>query len=399
LNKRKEFLQQSLEVDDLRALFNENYDFLSDGITIIESFIDSYRIVDDKFVTSNKFYELNSKNRKEIQEISKQLEPFIKNIKIKEDIERIEKVIAEDKGKKQSIIRLKKEINSNKEQLSKEKENVFKLYQDNILEYSKIIERLSERTKLLTEQKLQIIGSTKFNSDKFKKSLLAISDGRSSPERVYNILSPVKNLIDFSNDDLDEIKNIFDSIVEEKYSLTSRTDRKHAIKVLLDDYFLDHWDTVFDGDKMGEMSTGKASFVILMLIVGLSKEKAPILIDQPEDNLDNRSITKDLVEYLRDKKTDRQIILVTHNPNVVVNADAENVIVANQKGQNDKETSSLYKFDYINGPIENTFGVDHNEEDLLISMGIREHIAEIVEGGKEAFKKREKKYGFLGNNF
>ena len=131
-----------------------------------------------------------------------------------------------------------------------------------------------------------------------------------------------------------------------------------------------------------------------MLIVGLSSSKAPILIDQPEDNLDNRSITKDLVKYLRDKKTDRQIILVTHNPNVVVNADSENVIVANQKGQNDKETSSVYKFDYTNGAIEDTKEFDEDEKDLLKSMGIREHIADIVEGGKEAFKKREVKYGF-----
>jgi ABC-type Mn2+/Zn2+ transport system ATPase subunit len=130
------------------------------------------------------------------------------------------------------------------------------------------------------------------------------------------------------------------------------------------------------------------------LIVGLSKSKAPILIDQPEDNLDNRSITKDLVEYLRSKKLERQIILVTHNANVVVNADAENIIVANQKGQNDKITTSPYQFDYINGSIEDTKPYDKDETDLLKSMGIREHIAEILEGGKEAFKKRERKYGF-----
>lgn len=138
------------------------------------------------------------------------------------------------------------------------------------------------------------------------------------------------------------------------------------------------------------MSTGKASFVILMLIIGLSDSPAPILIDQPEDNLDNRSITKDLVSYLRNKKQDRQIILVTHNPNIVVNADAENIIVANQKGQNDVKTSSIYQFDYINGSIENSFPNKPDEKNILLSMGIREHIADIVEGGKDAFKKREK---------
>jgi hypothetical protein len=150
----------------------------------------------------------------------------------------------------------------------------------------------------------------------------------------------------------------------------------------------------YKDDKLGAMSTGKASFVILMLIVGLSKSKAPILIDQPEDNLDNRSITSDLVAYLRNKKIERQIILVTHNPNVVVNADAENIIVANQRNQNDTLSSSPYLFDYINGALENAFPKIQTEQDLLKSMGIREHIADIVEGGKEAFKKREEKYGF-----
>lgn len=61
-----------------------------------------------------------------------------------------------------------------------------------------------------------------------------------------------------------------------------------------------------------------------------SNKECPILIDQPEDDLDNRSIYKELVEYLKKKKKKRQIIVVTHNPNVVVTADAEDIIVANQ---------------------------------------------------------------------
>jgi hypothetical protein len=192
-----------------------------------------------------------------------------------------------------------------------------------------------------------------------------------------------------------QIRDVFEGMVERKdYGLNSRVEIKGAIKLLLNDYFFDYWEVMYDNDTLDKMSTGKASFVILMLIVGLSKSKAPILIDQPEDNLDNRSITKDLVEYLRNKKLERQIILVTHNPNVVVNADAENIIIANQKGQNDKNTTSVFDFDYINGPIENTQAFKKTETDLLKSMGIREHIADIVEGGKEAFKKREKKYGF-----
>ncbi|MFC5978821.1 hypothetical protein [Flavobacterium salmonis] len=53
-----------------------------------------------------------------------------------------------------------------------------------------------------------------------------------------------------------------------------------------------------------------------------------------------------------------------------------------------------FKFDYINGAIENSFEKIDTETNLLLSMVIREHIADIVEGGKDAFKKRELKYRF-----
>ena len=106
------------------------------------------------------------------------------------------------------------------------------------------------------------------------------------------------------------------------------------------------------------------------------------------------SITTDLVNYLRKKKLERQIIVVTHNANIVVNADAEKIIVANQKGQNNDNSTSPYKFDYINGALEDSFEKQLEETDILKSMGIRQHVADIVEGGKEAFIKREQKYRF-----
>ncbi|MCL1658359.1 hypothetical protein M2T79_17275 [Elizabethkingia miricola] len=105
-------------------------------------------------------------------------------------------------------------------------------------------------------------------------------------------------------------------------------------------------------------------------------------------------ITKELIEYLKSKKQERQIILVTHNPNIVVNADAENIMIAHQYGQNANESIEEFKFDYINGALENSFDFIPDSKNILESMGIREHIADIVEGGKDAFLTREKKYRF-----
>ncbi len=274
---------------------------------------------------------------------------------------------------------------------------MFSLYRENYHEYPRLVNSLKERTADLQKDGLRIEGIPSFNFPKFRKSILNFSDGRSASYNQFNICDPKRDSL-FSYDLselLSELELIFTSIVEtNSYVLSTKSQKKNAIKVLMEDYFFDYWQIEFKNDKLGKMSTGKASFVILMLIVGLSKSKAPILIDQPEDNLDNRSITSDLVEYLKSKKLERQIILVTHNANVVVNADAENIIIANQKGQGDTETNSPYQFDYINGPLENTFPLDLNEKDILKSMGIREHIADIVEGGKIAFQKREEKYGF-----
>lgn len=145
---------------------------------------------------------------------------------------------------------------------------------------------------------------------------------------------------------------------------------------------------------MAKMSPGKANLAVLKLLIELSEANCPILIDQPEDNLDNRSIYNDLVQFIRKRKENRQLIIVTHNPNIVVGADSENIIVANQRGQDENRNNESCRFEYVNGALEHTFSKQETAKGVLFSMGIREHITEILEGGREAFKKREEKYGF-----
>ena len=165
-----------------------------------------------------------------------------------------------------------------------------------------------------------------------------------------------------------------------------------ASELLSTNWFGITYNLEYEKDSFDDMSQGKKSFVILKLLLDFSDKKCPILLDQPEDSLDNRAIYNELVEYLRKKKLDRQLIIVTHNSNVVVSADSENVIVANQNGTENRNRDSL-KFQYVNGALENTMPKNYKEELVLESQGIREHVCEILEGGIEAFKKREQKYG------
>ena len=191
----------------------------------------------------------------------------------------------------------------------------------------------------------------------------------------------------FDKNSTSEIGKIFD-----KLNLSYNQGKNH--NDLIKDVLSQHWYTInyvlqYDGDNFEQMSQGKKAFVVLTLILEFSKDKKPVIIDQPEDSLDNRAIYSDLTNYLKQKKKERQIILVTHNPNIVVGADAENVIVANQHSEDSPNIDGI-QFDYINGSLENTY--TKNVTYTLERQGIREHVVEILEGGKEAFEKREKKY-------
>jgi len=164
-------------------------------------------------------------------------------------------------------------------------------------------------------------------------------------------------------------------------------------ELLSTNWFSISYQLAFQNDLFGDMSQGKRAFVILKLLLDFSEKKCPILIDQPEDSLDNRAIYKELVQYLRKKKKDRQIIIVTHNPNIVVGADSELVVVANQNGK-DAVNASGNKFEYVSGSLEYSKGKDTKVISVLESQGIREHVCEILEGGTDAFRNREQRYDF-----
>jgi ABC-type cobalamin/Fe3+-siderophores transport system ATPase subunit len=188
------------------------------------------------------------------------------------------------------------------------------------------------------------------------------------------------------------IEDFLQQALEDKVELKAHKEIKDLTKGLLtENWFSISYELTYQNDTFNKMSDGKKAFVILKLLLEFSRKECPILIDQPEDSLDNRAIYNELVAYLKQKKKTRQIILVTHNANIVVNADAEEVIVANQHGEDSKNQDDI-QFQYITGSLENTKPINKNPGIVLQSQSIREHACEILEGGTEAFKKRENKY-------
>ncbi|MDB5694031.1 MAG: hypothetical protein JWO81_3094 [Alphaproteobacteria bacterium] len=131
----------------------------------------------------------------------------------------------------------------------------------------------------------------------------------------------------------------------------------------------------YDGTDVERLSPGTRGIVLLLLYLAIDiDDDRPLLIDQPEENLDPKSIFVELVERFRSAKQRRQIIIVTHNANLIVNADADQVVVAtcgpHRPGQ-------LPEIAYMCGGLE--------DED------IRASVCDILEGGEEAFKERARR--------
>ena len=152
-----------------------------------------------------------------------------------------------------------------------------------------------------------------------------------------------------------------------------------------------------EGDRIGgfepsTMTPGKQALFALTLILNESEEAWPLLIDQPEDDLDSRSIYDVLVKYLGARKKERQIIMVSHDANLVIGADSEQVVVTNRHGD-DRQNKDGRIFGYFSGSLEHS--AERKDSPIAFELGgIREHACEILDGGEEAFRKRQEKYKF-----
>lgn len=137
-------------------------------------------------------------------------------------------------------------------------------------------------------------------------------------------------------------------------------------------YLTNKYELVSDGKTLDKLSPGERGALLLIFYLLLDLRDIPLVIDQPEDNLDNQSVTKVLVPFIQAAKNRRQIILVTHNPNLAVVADSDQIIHV----KIDKENDQLVEVEA--GGIE---------DDV-----INRSIVTILEGTMLSFKKRELKY-------
>lgn len=285
----------------------------------------------------------------------------------KKEYEYLEEVIDDD---------LKKLIESRKAKI----EELYNLY----LEKKKILDEIYKPI----EEKLDVILSHIKDKVRFKASISV------DPEFSINALSYVNQSIQSKYRGKNEGKAFVDTLIR-TYNIAEFDGTYSLIKNLMDavsededkadllvkkrqdfyDYIcsLSYLNVGFSlkmGDKeLEQLSPGEKGSVLLIFYLALDQEEKPLIIDQPEDNLDNQSVFDKLVPCVLEAKKNRQVIIITHNPNLAIACDSELIIYSENTGNH---------IEYISGAIE-----DDN---------IKDKIVDILEGTMPAFELRTSKY-------
>ena len=287
------------------------------------------------------------------------------------------------KSRQKNIVELNKS-------LSEKVEKRWVLYEQLISTYLLLRRKYKELIGVFSKDAYEILAGIEFKSSlifdfenfaKIGKDILDLRTVRESKGQKVSLLesellkdsiNAIEEIIK-SESNNSKINNLTAIMKQKVYELlkikkSTRTN-EHLYEWLFGDYFSLNTEIYFNNIYLEKLSLGQKCTVLLK--VYLAQGENTILIDQPDDNLDNEFIMNELVDAIRKAKLNRQVIIASNNANVVINSDAEQIIVAEYKNG---------KISYMMGAIEEPI--------------IKEKAIHILEGGRTAFEAREKKYNF-----
>lgn len=265
--------------------------------------------------------------------------------------------------------------------------NLFALKEKAVNIYNQIYTPISHQISSLLKELddgIKFSAEIKLSDETIAERLLTYINQRLSGRfrgkiEAHDQMQDIIKAVDWGTADgvLDFISQVMNSLVDDDFdSLAKRISNKEDFYSLL--YGLQYIDVSFrlkmGGRNLEELSPGERGIVLLIFYLALSKSNMPIIVDQPEDNLDNQSVYGKLVPCICAAKKRRQVIIVTHNPNIAVACDAEQIVFC----QMNKSTSHI---SYTSGAVEN--------------YEVRNEVVDVLEGTMPAFSLRKKKYGNL----
>lgn len=308
-------------------------------------------------------YEISVRDHAKLIDKKKDIERAIKNINAKRDD-------------------LKKKEKGLKEAIQERKDLLFKLIHTVILtknKYNDIIKAFSEKkAEVLSD--LNFDARIYYNKNKYVETAEQLLDNRKvkiggkGEESIFADLFTITDSI--LKDSENSIRNYVDEIerlnIEYKSKIKGTQDItiRNYYELLYGNYFEIIPTVKYKNTPISKLSLGQKATVLIKIY--LAQGDKPIIIDSHDDHLDNEFIMDELVKAIRQAKQYRQIILASNNGNVVINSDAEQIIIANRKDG---------RISYTSGSIENPL--------------IYERAVHVLEGGPEAFKRRQQKYRLI----
>lgn len=227
-------------------------------------------------------------------------------------------------------------------------------------------DKKKELLDIILKEDLDVKVSINFDTTLMYELLLEKLDRRSYNEEKLRKLLNIETIDDFYSFISQKTdNNIFNGEIRDDL-------RGRVLELFFKKYtsFISHnVNVTLNGKPINKLSYGQQGTIYLRLQIAANLYSETIIYDQPEDDLDNSFITSELITIFKKIKQYRQIIIVSHNANLVVNSDSEQVIIARN---NDGILS------YVSGALEDP--------------DINKAVCQILEGGKNAFEKREQKY-------
>jgi hypothetical protein len=377
------------QLDESQFGLNAIHEKLKSGF---EAFINSYKVEIGKLGISESKVILE----KELNSLNEELKPYLNKLSEQGELKKISELVSSEKVKLQQALGLEKDINELVKYHSEIRKSISELVANRIAQYKKLVDSVNASKSKITDE-ITLTCKLIYKKEKFQLFDQANKAAINKDHFFYSIFNSDYSinfdlLPSILNNHLktEENKLIIDNV--NSIPLRQGVTIESILRGLIVDEFELDYNVTYRGDNLLSMSPGKKGTVLLILFLQISSSEFPILIDQPEDNLDNRTIYELLCNIIKKKKKERQIIIVSHNANLVVATDSENIIVANQEGQELPLLPGQTRFQYINGSIEHSFEKIVGQNNELYSQGVREHVCDILEGGDTAFKQREMKY-------
>lgn len=221
---------------------------------------------------------------------------------------------------------------------------------------------------------LDFVANLKFEKERFLQAAERVLDNRrvtvrpldDKPSDLAPVITACEGLLTVNG--ISTLVEVIETTAEEYCSrLKQAADVSSYYDTLYASYFALVPTVKYRGIGLGKLSLGQKATVLIK--IHLAQGTTPIIIDSHDDHLDNEFIMEELVHALRVAKAFRQVIVVSNNGNVVVNSDAEQVILATREA-----------------------GTIRYESGSLEDPGLRDALLRVLEGGREAFTRRQQKY-------